>query len=269
MKLTWEVDDATAVEAELGALGKEIIRVNGKEVHNGRRMSGRRDIDFYLSDGRTAQLSVHPQLIGQPIALLRVQGRPLAASGKKPETCGKCGAEVRPNDRFCDRCGNALPTFEDRAHEKQVKNATGAIKVLAALFAVFGVALFFISRAEAEKALSSLQGMAPDELFPVPVEGVTYTVGELRDQILWEPWGILITNLVLAAVMTGLAIWGRRAPLPAILVATATYLVVIVTNTIVDPTTIGQGIIMKIIIIAFLAKGIKAALALRRPDARA
>lgn len=269
MKLSWEVDNATVVQARLGALGREIVTVNGKEVHNQRRMVSKRDIDFCLTDGRPAALSVRPQFIGSPLVELRVQGRLLAASGKKAEKCGKCRATVKPNDRFCDSCGNTLPTPEDRFHQKQVNNATGAIKVLSVLFALFGVVLFFVTRAQSEKALANLEGMAPDEVFPVPVEGVTYTVGELREQVVWEPWGVLITNLVLAAVMLGLAIWGRRAPLPAILVATATYAVVIVTNTIVDPTTIGQGIIMKIIIIAFLAKGIKAALALRRPDARA
>ena len=92
---------------------------------------------------------------------------------------------------------------------------------------------------------------------------MTYTVAALRDQVAWEPWSVLIVNLILGAVMVGLAIWSRRAPLPAVLVATATYAVVLVGNAIMDPTTIGQGLILKIVVIAVLAKGIKAALALR------
>ena len=41
--------------------------------------------------------------------------------------------------------------------------------------------------------------------------------------------------------LAGLAIWGKRAPLQAVLVALATYVVVIVTNAMLDPKTIAQG----------------------------
>jgi hypothetical protein len=43
--------------------------------------------------------------------------------------------------------------------------------------------------------------------------------------------------------------------------------VVITASAISDPATLGQGALMKIIIIAFLIKGIKAALALRTASA--
>jgi hypothetical protein len=82
----------------------------------------------------------------------------------------------------------------------------------------------------------------------------------------WEAWGVLLTNAVLAAVMAGLALWSRRSPLPAVIVATATYAVVIVFNAIMDPKTIGQGIFVKIIVIGLFVKGIKAALTLRVAD---
>jgi hypothetical protein len=74
-------------------------------------------------------------------------------------------------------------------------------------------------------------------------------------------------NFILAAVMGALSLWARRSPLPAVLIATATYVVVIVANAIADPATLGQGWIVKIIVIAFLFKGIKAALALRTANA--
>lgn len=84
---------------------------------------------------------------------------------------------------------------------------------------------------------------------------------------MWELWGVLVVNLILAVVMLGLAIWGKREPLVAVLVATATYVVIIVTNAIIDPITIGQGLLLKIAIIALLVKGIKAGLALRTSNA--
>ena len=62
---------------------------------------------------------------------------------------------------------------------------------------------------------------------------------ELRARLEWEPTGVLAVNLILAAIMAALAWWGRRAPLAAVLVATAVYVVVIVFNAIADPATIG------------------------------
>jgi len=109
--------------------------------------------------------------------------------------------------------------------------------------------------------------MDPDSVLQTAINGRTYTVEELRKQLLWEPWGVLIVNLILAAIMLGLSIWARRAPLPAVLIATATYAVVIVAAAISDPATLGQGLLVKIVIIAFLVKGIKAALALRTASA--
>ena len=106
-----------------------------------------------------------------------------------------------------------------------------------------------------------------DATATLDVSGVTYTVAELRQRLNWEPWGVLITNGVLAAVMASLAVWGKRAPLPAVLVATATYAVVMVTNAISDPASIGQGIFIKIVVIAIFVRGIKAALALREAKA--
>lgn len=81
------------------------------------------------------------------------------------------------------------------------------------------------------------------------------------------PWGVLITNLVLAAVMAGLALWGKRSPLPALLVATAVYAVVQVAAASMDPSTLAGGIIVKIAVVIFLVRGIKSALALRGMEA--
>lgn len=77
--------------------------------------------------------------------------------------------------------------------------------------------------------------------------GVTYTVGELRQRILWEEWSPLLVKGLLALAMLLPAQWGRRAPLPAILVAAATYGAVLVLDTVVDSTTLGRGIHVKLV----------------------
>jgi hypothetical protein len=55
--------------------------------------------------------------------------------------------------------------------------------------------------------------------------------------------------------------------LPAILAAPATYAVVQVASAIIDPATIGQGFIVKIIVIGYLIRGIKASMELRSSNA--
>jgi hypothetical protein len=264
---TWEVDEANTVKAHFGSFGKKVVTVNGAEVHNSRKMPRKGEIPFSLPDGRGATLSLKPQFVGVPAIDLRVDGNLVVETGKKPITCAACGTAAKPYDRFCGKCGKAMPTAEDYELQKNVKAATGAIKVLAVLFVIGGIAFFFITKGATDKALGVLQGMDPGSTYPTPIDGRSYTVGELREQLAWEPWGVLIVNLILAAIMLGLSLWARRSALPAVLVATATYAVVIAAAAISDPATLAQGWLMKVIIIAFLIKGIKAALALRTASA--
>lgn len=267
MKRKWELDEATAVEARLGAFGKTVVAVNGSELPSSRSLRGKHDIGFALPDGRQAEISVRPQFVGRPVVNLKLAGRMMVATEKKPLKCSACGAAAKPYDRFCGACGQPMPTGEEHFHRHQVGAATNAIKLLAGMFLVFGTIMFFIARAQAAPVLAKLEAMDPNSAFPSPVNGVTYTVAALHDQVAWEPWSVLIVNFILAAAMIGLALWGRRAPLPAVLIATAIYAVVLVGNAIMDPATIGQGLIVKIVVIAILAKGIKSALALRVANA--
>jgi hypothetical protein len=264
MKFKWEIDDATVIEARFGYFGKKVVTVNDKEVTSRRSMRMKGDLPFALPDGRAGTIAVTPQFLRRPNVDLRVDGQLFAASGKHPVKCQTCGSIAKPYDRFCNDCGKPLPTPEQRAQQRQVNEATRAMRMLACLFAIFGLIMFFVVRLQSSDALNRIALM--DDAATIPIQGVTYTVAQLRDQLRWEPWSILITNAVLAIVMAGLALWAGRAPLPAVIVATATYAVVIVTNAIIDPTTIAQGIIVKVFVIALFVKGIKAALALRAAD---
>ena len=266
MDKTWEVDEANTVKARFGGFGKKVVTVNGKEVYNSRKLGPKGEIPFSLPDGRAAAISMKRPFIGVPAIDLRVAGNLIVETGKTPIKCASCGTAAKPYDRFCASCGKAMPTAQDYSNQKHVKAATSAITVLAVLFVIAGIAFFFITKGVAEPTLAKLEAMDPGSTL-APIGGRTYTVEELRKELLWEPWGVLIVNLIVAAIMLGLSIWARRAPLPAVLIATATYAVVIVGSAIGDPATLGQGLLMKIIIIAFLIKGIKAALALRSASA--
>jgi hypothetical protein len=264
---TWEVDDRNTVTAHFGFFGKKIVTVNGNEAYNARKMGPKGEIPFSLPDGRAAAISLKKAFVGAPAVELRVGGNLAVETGKTPITCASCGTVAKPYDRFCGKCGKAMPTAEDYALRKNVKAATSAITILAVLFVIFGALMFLATKGQADAVLAKLHGMDPGATFTNHAEGRTYTVGELRKQLAWAPWGILIVNLILAAVMGALSLWARRSPLPAVIIATATYIVVVVANGVMDPSTIAQGWIMKIIIIGFLIKGIKAALALRTANA--
>jgi hypothetical protein len=263
MDKTWEIDDATSVKVHFGVFGKKVISVNGSEAYSSRKMTSKGQVAFALPDGRSGALSIKPQFFSAPDIGLRVNDQLFAETTKKPVKCPACDAVAKPYDRFCGSCGKPMPSAEDRALQKNVKQATGAIKILAVLFVLSGVAFFFITKGQADTALTQMQAMDPAAPYPTAINGRTYTVGELRHELAWEPWGVLIVNLILAVIMVALALWAKRAPLAAVLVATATYIVVIVYGGIMDPASLGQGWIVKLIIIAFLIKGIKAALALR------
>ena len=67
--------------------------------------------------------------------------------------------------------------------------------------------------------------------------------------------------------MAGLWVWAKKSLLPAILVALAVFVTVHVASAIIDPKTIVQGIIIKIVALVALTRGVKAALAARRLEA--
>jgi hypothetical protein len=176
--------------------------------------------------------------------------------------CPGCKAGIQLLDEYCTSCGHALGTPDRFLNRRSVQSATTAIRVLAVLFAIFGVVIYFATRGTTLEALDNLAQFEDQEILE-PIDGVTYTAGELRAQVLWEHRGVLVVNLILAALMLVLAWWSKRQPLAAILIATAIFVVVQILGAIVDPKTIVQGIIVKIIIIVVLVRGIKGALEAR------
>jgi zinc-ribbon domain len=265
MLLRWDVDDANTVTLKIGGFAKSVLAVNDREIPSGLKLSRKKQIVFSLADGRDATISVKPRFASMPEITLRVSGQLMVPTEKTPVKCPSCGASAKPNDRFCRSCGKSMPAAENYLLRRSVKEATGTIWTLGVLFAISGLIFFFLAKSQYAEALAKLNGLNPNQT--IPINGVAYTVLALRDKILWAQWGVLIVNLILAAVMVGLALWGRRAPLAAVLVAAATYAVVLVTNTLIDPTSIGQGVYLKIFVVILLARGIKGALALRATHA--
>ena len=267
MKRTWRVDGATMVEYRTGSFGRQTVSVNGEEFYRRRPWRGKALYEFVVpGSGARAALEVRPAVVSGPAQTeLRVGGRVIIEQSEIIP-CKGCGKLPNGYDAFCGSCGKPLPKSESYVQRRQLKSASSAIRYLAILFLVVGIALFFLTKSNSEQALTRIANLPDSANYPTLLAGKQYTVGQVRQELAWAPWGALLVNAILAVVMTILFFWGKRAPLAAILVATATYFVVIVANAIVDPRTLAQGLIVKIIVILMLVNGIKAALALRNDD---
>jgi len=259
-KIEWRVDNGTRVVVRNSPFSKRTIELNGQPVEGEWRS---KTFPFTLTDGRSAEVRLKADAMSRQTELA-IDGKLIPDTRYVPEDlrCPACKAEIQLLDEYCGKCGNALGAPERFLYNRTVAGATDAIRLLAALFAIFGVIMFFVTRGQAQEALRNLAQFADSEVLQ-PIDGVTYTAGELRKRVIWEHRGVLILNLMLSAIMLVLAWWSKWKALPAILIATAIYAAVLVVSAIMDPMTIAQGIIMKIIIISVLFKGIKAALAAR------
>jgi hypothetical protein len=196
-------------------------------------------------------------------------------------TCDACSARIGPTDEFCDGCGarisdearkRALTRANDETYARniatshehaKVTKAAGWIGGLALVFAVSGIFMWLKQSSEASQSLRNLSSLAPDQVFTY--EGVDYKVAALRSKIESLPTQLLVVNLTLAAIFGGLFLWGKRSPLPAIATALAVFVVVHLVNFVLDPSTIVQGIIIKVIAIGALATGLRAALTQATP----
>jgi hypothetical protein len=256
-KIEWRVDAGTQIVLRNPPLLKRKVEFNGQRMR-GEWQSKR--FAFVLPDGRFAEITLKADTLSRTTEL-SIDGKLIPDIRYVPKDlrCPACKAEIQLLDEYCAKCGHALGTPARFLHRHSVQGATSAIWFLAALFTIFGVVMFFMMRDPTQAALANLAQFGDQEVLE-PIDGVSYTAGELRAQIMWERRGVLVVNLILAAIMVVLAWWSKRKALPAILIATAIFVVVQVAGAIADPATLMKGIILKAVVIAVLFKGIKGAI---------
>lgn len=183
-------------------------------------------------------------------------------SKKSLKTCPSCNEQVPVEDKYCSFCGKAAVVLTEK-EKKQIRKASKWILAISIMFIIFGTIFGFMQKSTADKANRNLAQYEESDIWQTPINGKNYTVGELRTQINREVILVFGTNYFLAAVMFGLYLYSRKAPFPAMVTALCVYLAVIVLNSIIDPKTIIQGIVIKIICISALIAGIKASLVAR------
>jgi cytochrome bd-type quinol oxidase subunit 2 len=192
--------------------------------------------------------------------------------------CPACNGAIVVGDKFCEKCGVKVTAEQEASlrerlehssgdmaeHMKQVRAARQVIMVLAVMFVLGGVLMYFVAQGTAETALNNLKGLDANMTYPQEVQGQTVTVGKLREMVESEPRQLLFLNIFLAGLMGGLWVWAKKSVLPAMLVALAVFATVHVASAIMDPKTIIQGVYIKIFAIVALTRGVRAALAARK-----
>jgi hypothetical protein len=77
--------------------------------------------------------------------------------------------------------------------------------------------------------------------------------------LLTENWTILAVNLALGFVHLGLWYWSKRALFPAAVTALVLFLGVHLVNAVMDPATLAQGVVVKVLFVVALVEAIRAA----------
>jgi len=156
------------------------------------------------------------------------------------KVCSHCNASLEENQKFCTSCG-----YPEDGTEKE-KAVFHADRVMA-----------HSKSKEAPKLIRK----ARNTLFFIA--GITFLYGVVIFFIQDDP-ATLIAAALMAVIYLILGFWSQQKPLVALVLALLLYVTNIVLSLILDPETIFNGIILKVIIIVFLAKGINSALHLRK-----
>lgn len=171
------------------------------------------------------------------------------------ESCPHCGAENAAGSTFCAACGKALPAagtggprvvtagtagasaagrqlLTDELRKK-IKKASGALLAVAIIQAIMGPVMLMMMKSQAERAAG------PGAVFEIKPIAYVMVFG-------------------IAAAFFGLYLWSRAQPFAAAIVGLVLFISMWLLDVIADPTTIANGIILKVIVIAVLTKAIQA-----------
>ena len=154
--------------------------------------------------------------------------------------CSFCQITIETENVFCTNCGfpengtdkdkavfhakNVMKKNKNMDADKKIKTARNTLYVMAGISLVFGLILYYSS----------------------------------------EEISILLTNGILAIIYIVLGSWSTKNPLMALLLGLLLYLTTIIISAVIEPTTLIKGILWKIIIVAYLGKGIYSASSIKK-----
>jgi hypothetical protein len=198
-------------------------------------------------------------------------------------TCSKCAAEAGPDEKFCAACGASLAPDAPTAPADLPPAMTGAprwdnaakinkarkwLLGIAILTCLFGIGLYFVNMQEVDRqvreAKGQLIGMSAEQIDAAYQRVVGMTFQEAIDHDRGMVRMLLFVNLGLTAAYVFLWWWAKRKPLPATVIALMLFITLHVVNAVIDPKTLGQGILVKILFTLALARAVGAAAEDRR-----
>lgn len=154
--------------------------------------------------------------------------------------CSKCTTVLGENDKFCNSCG-----FPERGTEEDQKKYNYRIKIKKDVIE------------DAQKKLKNVRGVLYFIIGINVLVGIYYLTNDLT---FYDGLG----SLIAAVIFTGCLIWVNKQALTGILAAFVFWIVLQLLAIIVDPSTIIQGLLLKIIIVGVFIKGIISARDLKK-----
>lgn len=173
--------------------------------------------------------------------------------------CPKCSAPVTEGQAFCESCGEQLKEGVARReamprtggeitdqHRKHIRSARFAIMFVAIV--TIGVSIFFWFKLKGE-----IEDIPPGFLVD----------GAVKKAIAFQKVAVAST-FFLGLVFSGLFFWAKKNPFGASLTALIIYATSILVQAGIEPSTLVNGIIIKVIIVLALVRGVQAGLAFKK-----
>jgi hypothetical protein len=154
-----------------------------------------------------------------------------------PSVCYYCKSTgLTEADNFCPNCG-----FPQKGTQSQMKRFLWLIRNKENLLD------------DKKKAVNKARNI----LFVLA--GIFAVFGALFSLVMNQDVSVMVLNFIIAAIYLALGFWSRKSPLPCILIGFALYVIVIAINAVIDPVTLIQGLLMKVVVISALVYGYKGA----------
>ena len=183
--------------------------------------------------------------------------------------CAQCGHKVKKSPQEIKAIrARARLVGAQAGYLQAMRKGRGWILAVSILTLIGAPVYYFIHssavEAEIRQAEAEMADMDPetrDELMEMSI-GMTWQEAVDHDRGMVR--SALFTNLALAVIYFGLWLWSKKNVFAAALSALIIFITVIVVSAILDPSTIIQGILIKILVIVGLMSAVSAGIRVRK-----
>lgn len=188
-------------------------------------------------------------------------------------TCAKCGTVMEDSEQYCSACGAAAAqrfggSIERMQEHGAVSSARKLLLAISILTVLSGLFFYAIQSSkvedeirEAEQVTADMDAAERDALMKQET-GMTFAEAIAHDR--GQVKLLLLVNLVLGGIYVGLWRWAKSNPFMAAVTALILFLGVHVISAVVEPKTLVQGVIIKILFTVGLIHAVKAGAEARR-----